>query len=104
MEVTIRAEGGYPVFLQLSAAKLPEAGPQPPSADIIASVLSLNPSDVVSEERAPQAFSCGVPFLLSLARSRCARAGSGEYGNVGNVTSPHIGRPTFTSSPPRVRR
>ena len=74
VEVMIRAEGGRPVFSQLSAAKLPEAGPQPPAADIIASVLSLETSDVVSETRAPQAFSCGVPFLFVTVRDLDALA------------------------------
>ena len=68
VEVSVRGENGRPVFAQLSAAKLPEFGPPPPSAEIIASVLSLKASDIESGARAPQAVSCGVPFLFVTVR------------------------------------
>ena len=74
VEVMVRAEVGRPVFAQLSAAKLPEFGPPPPSAEIIASVLSINASDIESGARAPQAVSCGVPFLFVTVRDLDALA------------------------------
>ena len=74
VEVTVRAENGRPIFAQLSAAKLPEFGPPPPSAEIIASVLSIDASDIESGTRAPQAVSCGVPFLFVTVRDLNALA------------------------------
>ena len=74
IEVKIHAEHGRPVFAQLSAAKLPEFGPPPPSQEIIASVLSLDASDVESGGRAPRAISCGVPFLFVTVRDLDALA------------------------------
>jgi trans-2,3-dihydro-3-hydroxyanthranilate isomerase len=62
--VTIRAKNGKPVFAQLTAAKRPEVGPPPPSADRLAAMLSLPPSAVRTDLFAPQAVSCGVPFLF----------------------------------------
>jgi trans-2,3-dihydro-3-hydroxyanthranilate isomerase len=64
VHVTIRAEGGRPVFAQLTAAKLPVPGPPPPPRDALAEVLSLAPSDLLEGEFAPEAFSCGLPFLF----------------------------------------
>ena len=75
VEVTVRAENGRPpTFAQLSAAKLPEFGPPPPSAEIIASVLSIDASEIESGARAPQAVSCGVPFLFVTVRDLDALA------------------------------
>lgn len=69
VDVTVRAKNGRPTFAQLSAAKLPEFGPPPPSAEIIASVLSLDAADIESgDARAPRAVSCGVPFLFVTVR------------------------------------
>ena len=44
--VSIRAEGGRPVFSQLSVARLPELGPEPPPREEIAAVLSLAPGEI----------------------------------------------------------
>ena len=74
VEVMVRAEADRPVFAELSAAKLPELGPPPPSAEMIASVLSLKPSDIETGARQPKAFSCGVPFLFVTVRDRDALA------------------------------
>jgi trans-2,3-dihydro-3-hydroxyanthranilate isomerase len=74
--VMIRAEGGRPVFSQLTAAKLPEVGPAPPSIPDLAGMISLEPADLLdgtgdSEDR-PEAVSCGVPFLYIPLRNRDA--------------------------------
>ncbi len=70
--VLIRSKGGIPVFAQLSVAKLPEVGPPPPSAAQLAEMLSLAPDDLVGGSFAPEAVSCGVPFLLVPLRDRDA--------------------------------
>src|SRR5262245_37004438 len=63
--VEIRAQGGKPVFSQLTTAKLPEWGPSPPPSEIVAAMLSLDPTDVLDDARdEPQSVSCGMPFLL----------------------------------------
>ncbi len=72
--VTIRAENGIPVFSQLSAALMPQFGPTPPSSASLAAVLGLEPADFLENEYAPQAVSCGVPFLFIPVRSRAVLA------------------------------
>lgn len=72
--VMIRAENGRPVFSQLSAAKLPEFGPPPPSTEKLASMLSLSVDDFESGAGEPRACSCGVPFLFVTLRSLDALA------------------------------
>lgn len=61
--VTIRAEGGRPVFAQLSVAKLPESAPSPLGREALAELLSLEPRDLPAEP-APEIVDCGLPFLL----------------------------------------
>ncbi|HEY9421645.1 MAG TPA: PhzF family phenazine biosynthesis protein [Thermoanaerobaculia bacterium] len=70
--VTIRAEGGVPVFAQLWTARLPAAGPPPPSAQELAELLSLDPSDLLTGEDRPETVSSGVPFLFIPLRNRDA--------------------------------
>jgi trans-2,3-dihydro-3-hydroxyanthranilate isomerase len=72
--VVIRASGGVPRFAQLSAAKLPEEGPPPPDNATLAALLSLSPDDVCGGDMAPQAVSCGTPFLFVPVRDRAAVA------------------------------
>jgi trans-2,3-dihydro-3-hydroxyanthranilate isomerase len=62
--VDILVQEGMPVFCTLTAAKLPEKGPEPPPARVIASVLSLEESEVLSGEDQPETYSCGIPFLF----------------------------------------
>jgi trans-2,3-dihydro-3-hydroxyanthranilate isomerase len=64
VRVRVRLENGAPVFAQLSVAKLPEIGPQPPSRGVLSKILSLDSNDFVFGARGPQAISCGLPFLL----------------------------------------
>src|SRR5947208_1871003 len=70
--VTIRSTNGTPDFVQLSAAKLPEVGPPPPSAATLSAMLSLSSSDVLDGDMAPEAVSCGTPFLFVPLRDRKA--------------------------------
>ena len=70
--VTIRASGGKPVFAQLSVAKLPEVGPPVPTRETLASMLSLEPKDLVGGHFSPQSVSCGLPFLFVPLKDRAA--------------------------------
>lgn len=72
--VSIRSEGGVPVFAQLSVAKLPELGPPSPPRESLAAVLGLEPADLLDGEWSPQALSCGLPFLFIPLRDRDAVA------------------------------
>lgn len=72
VSVVVRAREGRPVFAQLSASKLPEFGPPPPPPEAIAALLSLGSADVLAGADAPQAISCGVPFLFVPLRDRDA--------------------------------
>ncbi len=62
--VLVRGDFKRPTFAQLSVAKLPETGPPPPGRTHLAEMLSLDPSDILGGMTAPQAISCGFPFLL----------------------------------------
>ena len=70
--VSIHAEDNRPVSAQLTGAKLPEFGPPVPPLEAIASVLSLDASDLLGGKTEPQAVSCGVPFLFVPVRDRNA--------------------------------
>jgi len=72
--VAIRAQGGRPVFSQLSAAKMPEYGPTPPPPEEIAAVYGLHPQDMLGGDWGMEAVSCGVPFLFVPLRGREALA------------------------------
>ena len=72
--VTIRAIDGKPTFSQLTVAKLPEVLAPPPSPDRLAAMLSLSTDDLVGNEMAPEAISCGTPFLFVPLRDRRAVA------------------------------
>ena len=51
-------------WAEFSVAKLPEIGPQAPTLNTLAEILSLEPKDLVGGALSPQAVSCGLPFLL----------------------------------------
>jgi trans-2,3-dihydro-3-hydroxyanthranilate isomerase len=74
--VTIKATNGTPTFAQLSAAKLPEVGPPPPSREVLAAMLSLSKDDLLHGEMSAEAVSCGTPFLFIPLRNRDAVARS----------------------------
>ena len=70
--VIIRATNGRPEFAQLSAAKLPEVGPPPPSRETLADMLSLAAGDLLDGTTLPESVSCGTPFLFVPLRDRGA--------------------------------
>jgi trans-2,3-dihydro-3-hydroxyanthranilate isomerase len=74
VSVTIRASGGKPVFAQLSVARLPEIGAAPPPREALAAALGLDIQELLGDGWAPQALSCGLPFLFVPLRDRAAVA------------------------------
>lgn len=62
--VDVRVEGESLAWAELSAVKMPEIGPQVPTLDTLAEMLSLETNDLVGGALTPQAVSCGYPFLL----------------------------------------
>jgi trans-2,3-dihydro-3-hydroxyanthranilate isomerase len=68
--VSIYAVEGRPASAQLSAAVMPEFGPEPPAASELAAMLSLDEADVRYDTFAPQAVSCGLPFLFVPLQNR----------------------------------
>lgn len=93
--VTIRAEENKPTFAQLTAAKLPEFGPQPPTLADLAALLSLQETDIATGEFEPEAVSCGVPFLYIPLRSHEAVAKTSLRRDqwdklLANFAAPHV--------------
>lgn len=72
--VSIHRINAQSTFAQFSAAQLPVFGPESPSVGELASLLSLQSSDILTEDWAPQAVSCGVPFLFIPLRDRTVLA------------------------------
>ncbi len=75
--VDVQIKDDTRAWAELSVAKMPEIGPQAPTINTLAEILSLEPSDLVGGALSPQAVSCGYPFLLvplksldALARAR----------------------------------
>lgn len=69
--VSIRTNtAGEPVFSQLTAARLPEFGPPPPSPEAVAAALSLDVADLLAGGADMQSASCGVPYLFVPVRDR----------------------------------
>ncbi|MDV3000611.1 MAG: Trans-2,3-dihydro-3-hydroxyanthranilate isomerase [Chroococcopsis gigantea SAG 12.99] len=62
--VTIRYRDGKPCYTELTAPQLPVFGHESPSLEEIASILSLKTEDLMTDRYAPQAVSCGLPFLF----------------------------------------
>lgn len=71
--VEVRFSGAVPTWAQLTVARLPEGGPPPPTAGLLAAALSLMPADL-DAKTPPAAFSCGVPYLFVALRDRRALA------------------------------
>lgn len=65
---------GRRLSARFAVPRLPEFGPEPPSTDILASVISLSTPDIADDILVPKTASAGVPFLLIPVRDRMALA------------------------------
>lgn len=72
VHVTVRRETATRAWGELSVVKLPEIGPQSPTLNTLAEILSLDANDLVGGALSPQAVSCGYPFLLVPVKSKQA--------------------------------
>lgn len=61
--ISVFFENGKPKFAELTVAKLPEEGPQPPPVEDIVKTVSLELADLETANT-PASFSCGLPFLF----------------------------------------
>jgi phenazine biosynthesis protein PhzF family len=65
VSVLIKSSDGKPFFTELSAAKMPERGPETYDRETIARALSLTSEDIDSDGRySIEGFSAGVPFVF----------------------------------------
>ncbi len=71
--VTVRTRPAGAGFAQLTAAQPPEPRPAPLPRDELAALLGLADNDL-DEALAPQAVSCGLPFLIVPLRDHAALA------------------------------
>jgi trans-2,3-dihydro-3-hydroxyanthranilate isomerase len=70
VRVLIKSNHGKPFFTQLSAAKMPERGPETYCRETIARVLSLEPEDIDADgPYSIEGFTAGVPFVFVPIRS-----------------------------------
>jgi trans-2,3-dihydro-3-hydroxyanthranilate isomerase len=69
--VDVRMEGGRPSFAMFTAARVPELGPEAPSPDVVARLLSLDAADL-GGSLGTAFISSGVPFLVVSVRDRAA--------------------------------
>ena len=70
--VEVRIESETRAWAEFSVVKLPEIGPQTPTLNTLAEILSLESADLVGGALSPQAVSCGYPFLLVPLKSVAA--------------------------------
>ncbi|HEX6038940.1 MAG TPA: PhzF family phenazine biosynthesis protein [Longimicrobium sp.] len=69
--VEVRIQADQPSFAMFTAARVPELGPAPPPAEVVAQLLSLDPVDV-GGSLGTAFVSSGVPFLVVSVRDRAA--------------------------------
>jgi trans-2,3-dihydro-3-hydroxyanthranilate isomerase len=70
VNVLIKSAAGKPFFTELSAAKMPERGPETYDRETIARALSLEPEDVDTDgPYSIEGFTAGVPFVFVPIRS-----------------------------------
>lgn len=71
--VTVRNDGSRH-FAQFAVAKLPEVGAPVATRNTLAEILSLTTDDILGGTSAPQALSCGLPFVMVGVKSLRALA------------------------------
>ena len=74
--VVISAKDGRPTHCQFAVARLPEVVAPLPSRGTLASILSIDESDILDGDWSPQVMSCGTPFGLVPVRNRTVVARS----------------------------
>lgn len=75
IQVKVAAQNNNPAYIELTAAQLPQFGPEAPSNLHLASLLNLEPTDILNNSNNyPQAVSCGIPFLFVPLVDRSALA------------------------------
>ena len=72
--LTVRRTPDGELTAMLTAARLPEEGPAPPHAPLIAKVLGLELQDLALDGLGPRAYSAGWPYLIVPLRDRAALA------------------------------
>jgi trans-2,3-dihydro-3-hydroxyanthranilate isomerase len=95
VRVSVRLRDGQPTFAELTAAHVPERGPEPPPREALAPLLSLEVDDLVADGLSPVALSAGVPFLFIPLRDRRAlgraRLDIGRWErDVAGFWAPHV--------------
>jgi trans-2,3-dihydro-3-hydroxyanthranilate isomerase len=73
ISVTVRSDGRSH-YAQFSVAKLPEIGAPVATRNTLAEILSLTTDDILGGTMAPQAVSCGLPFVMVGVKSLKALA------------------------------
>jgi phenazine biosynthesis protein PhzF family len=70
VSVLIKSKGGKPFFTELSAAKMPERGPETYDRETVARALSLESDDIDADgPYSIEGFTAGVPFVFVPVRS-----------------------------------
>lgn len=74
MRVSIRSEGGRPVFAQFTTAELPRVAAAASDPATLAAVLGLEAGDLAGSAWEPQVMSCGVPYTYVAVKDVAAVA------------------------------
>ena len=72
--VRVRYDTGTEPFAELTAARIPVRGPEPPAVPLLAAMLGIDVQDIDTSGAGPSAWSAGVPFLFVPLRSVAALA------------------------------
>ena len=68
--VKIKTHNQFPIYTELTAAKLPEFQAASSAISDLALILGLDSQDLRNDHYSPQAVSCGVPFLFVPVKNR----------------------------------
>jgi trans-2,3-dihydro-3-hydroxyanthranilate isomerase len=67
--VTVRVEGGEPVFARFTTAMLPDHRPSPHASTELAAMIGLDESDIGGADLEPEMVSCGLEYFVIPVRS-----------------------------------
>lgn len=68
--VNIKTNNKRPIYTELTAAQLPEFQSDISPISDLALILGIDPQEITNNPYAPQAVSCGVPFLFIRVKNR----------------------------------